>query len=88
MLMLNSRGRIDMRAYVSLVMGALLLAGCATGGPSSRVVAERLVGETSPPPPNLCSAGDPDRRAWFCVIGRTLYGIGANLQPDTELRSK
>lgn len=85
--MLNWRGRIDMRTYVSLVLGALLLAGCATGGPSSRF-AERSASEPSPPAPTRCSAGDPDRWAWFCVIGRTLYGIGASLQPDTELRSR
>ncbi len=88
MLMLEWRGRSDMRAYVSLVVGAALLAGCTTGGPSSRLAAERLSGEPSPPHPTRCSAGDPDRWVWFCVISRTLYGIGANLQPETELRPK
>ncbi len=83
----DRRGRIDMRAYVSLVIGALLLAGCAMGGPSSRFTAEPS-SSASPQAPTRCSAGDPDRWAWFCVIGQTLYGIGASLQTDTQLRSK
>ena len=77
-----------MRAYVSLVIGALLLAGCATGGPSSRFAAERSSSEASRQAPTRCSAGDPARWAWFCVVGQTIYGIGASLQPDTQLRSK
>lgn len=77
-----------MRAYVSAVSGVLLLAGCATGGPSSRFAAERSAIEVPPSAPARCSVADPDRWAWFCVIGQTLYGIGASLQPDTNLRSR
>jgi len=29
-----------------------------------------------------CSDGDPDRFAWFCIVGRVLYGAAAFLQPD------
>jgi hypothetical protein len=87
MLLLDWRRRIDMRAYVSPVIGALLLAGCATGSPSSRVATDRSGSEPSSAPAR-CSAADPDRWAWFCAIGQSLYGIGANLQPDTQLRSK
>jgi hypothetical protein len=69
---------------VSLAVGALLVAGCATGGGASRVAAERP-GEP-PPPPKRCSPADPDRWAWFCVIGQLLYTVGGALQPESELR--
>ena len=86
--MLDWRRRIDMRAYVSLFISALLFGGCATGRPSSQFAVERSASEPSPPPATRCSVGDSDRWAWFCVIGQALYGIGASLQPDTNLRSK
>jgi hypothetical protein len=86
--MLDWRRRMVMRAHVSLVIGALLLAGCATGGSSSRVDTERSAGEPSPSAPTRCSAGDPDRWAWLCVLGQILYGIGENVQADTQLRSR
>ncbi len=73
---------------LSLVIAGLLLAGCATGGASSRVASERSASEPSPPRAARCSADDPDRRAWFCVIGQALYSIGASLQPDTTFRSR
>lgn len=69
-----------MRASFSVVVVVLLLAGCATSTtpivpapaePEGRVAAQR------------CSASDPDRFAWFCVIGRALYGAAAFMQPDS-----
>lgn len=84
----NTKGReSDMRPYVRIVMGAFLVAGCATGSSSSRVAGEQSGREASAVPAR-CSAGDPDRWARFCVIGQALYGIGANLRPDTQVRSK
>ena len=29
-----------------------------------------------------CSASDPDRNAWFCVIGQILYSVTGAMQPD------
>jgi hypothetical protein len=29
-----------------------------------------------------CSPSDPDRHAWFCVIGQILYGVAGAMQPD------
>jgi hypothetical protein len=77
-----------MRAWLGLVVGALFLAGCATGGSSSRPASERTAGEPSSPAPSRYSAADPDRWAWFCVIGRGVYSILAELQPDRNLRTK
>ena len=88
LLMLDWHRRIHMRAYVSLVIGALLFAGCATSSVSSRVAPQGLVDEPSASTLTRCSAADPNRWAWFCVIGQSLYGIGANLQPDAQYRFK
>ena len=78
----------NMRAYVSFVSCALLLAGCTTSSVSSPVALERSADRPSPPTPARCSAADPGRWAWFCVIGQSLYGIVANLQPDVQQRLK
>ena len=82
------RRSLDMRAHMSLVSAALLVAGCATGGASAPRTTERSASEPLLPTPTRCSAGDPDRWAWFCVIGQALYGTAANLQPDAKLRSR
>jgi hypothetical protein len=62
----------------------MLLAGCATAGPSrpSASAAEASA------PPRRCSLTDPDRWAWFCVVGRVLYGAAAFFTPvdETALR--
>jgi hypothetical protein len=76
-----------MRVGANLLVVALLLAGCVTGSASSRSAAERTASAASPGS-GRCSAGDPDRWAWFCVIGQGLYTILSALQPDTDLRSK
>jgi hypothetical protein len=76
-----------MRVGANLLVVALLLAGCVTGSASSRSAAERRSSAASPGS-GRCSAGDPDRWAWFCVIGQGLYNILSALQPDTDLRSK
>ena len=35
--------------------------------------------------PRRCSAADPDRGAWFCVVGQILYGAASFFQPVNEL---
>jgi hypothetical protein len=62
----------------AVVLAALLLAGCATTAPPrSRAEASET--------PRRCSTGDPDSSAWFCVVGRILYGALSSLQPINEL---
>jgi hypothetical protein len=68
---------------VSLLVAASLLAGCATGDGASRVTAPRA-GEAAASPPRRCSPADPDRWAWFCVIGRLFYETAAAFQPPSE----
>ena len=83
----RDRGGVLDCARVILVVSVLLLAACATGTPSPRAGVEASAGARSSPPMR-CSAGDPDRGAWFCVIGQILYGIGTALQPDPDVRAR
>ena len=69
------------------VCAAALAGGCAT---------------STPPPPTAtagpgdaprratrltrCSDVDPDRDAWFCVIGRILYATLSMMQHDVDSR--
>ncbi|MGH7299653.1 MAG: hypothetical protein ACREKQ_11820 [Candidatus Rokuibacteriota bacterium] len=62
-----------------ILVAAVLLAGCATAAPTRPRAAGAL--ET----PRRCSAGDPDRSAWYCVAGRILYSAIASFQPINEL---
>ena len=73
------------RRVPQLFLGAVLLAGCATTDVSSRAP-ERSVDERPSSTLTRCSPADPDRGAWFCVIGQALYSIGANFVPDTPHR--
>ena len=81
---MRPRGTLRKRAP-SLFLGALLVAGCATTSVSSRAP-ERSLDEPASSALTRCSAADPDRWAWFCVIGQALYSIGANFLPDTHHR--
>jgi hypothetical protein len=60
----------------SLALIALLVGGCATAAPSPSTAASdsRSI--------KRCSPGDPDRHAWFCMIGQILYGVVGAMQPD------
>jgi hypothetical protein len=63
------------------VLAAVLLAGCATSGPPRSGPATAEATQT----PRRCSPADPDRWAWFCVVGRVLYGAAAFFTPANEV---
>lgn len=67
-----------MRRLAALLIVLTLLGGCAS---ASRPAAAG----TADPPPRRCSPADPDRWAWFCVVGQILYGAAAFFQPVNEL---
>ena len=63
----------------SLALIALLFGGCATAAPPPSTAG----GESkSTSAIKRCSPSDPDRHAWFCVIGQILYGVAGAMQPD------
>jgi len=68
-----------MRRLAFALLAATLLAGCAA---SSRPSASRT-DETSQAP-RRCSTADPDRWAWFCVMGQILYGAASFFTPVNE----
>ena len=57
----------------ALLLAAYLLGGCATARPAARA--------EEPSTPRRCSPADPDRWAWFCVVGQILYGAAMFFQP-------
>jgi uncharacterized protein YceK len=66
------------RRLAALLIVLTLMGGCATASrPASAGAADA--------PPRRCSPADPDRWAWFCVIGQILYGAAAFVQPVNEL---
>ncbi len=69
-----------MRGLAVLLIGLTLLGGCAT---VSRPAATRA--DEAPAAPRRCSSADPDRWAWFCVVGQILYGAASFFQPVNEL---
>lgn len=74
---------MNARAALLLVASALLLSGCATGNVSTSTSTAMSFGDTrAPSAMKRCSASDPDRNAWFCVIGQILYGVAGAMQPD------
>jgi uncharacterized protein YceK len=68
-----------MRRLASVLLVAALLAGCAT---TSRPTASRS--DQASQSPRRCSTADPDRWAWFCVVGQILYGAAAVFTPINE----
>ena len=69
-----------MHRLAVLLVALALLGGCAT---SSRPATARA--DDASATPRRCSAGDPDRGAWFCVVGQILYGAASFFQPVNEL---
>ncbi|HEY7651567.1 MAG TPA: hypothetical protein VIG07_02005 [Methylomirabilota bacterium] len=69
-----------MRRRLALaLLAAILLAGCAT---ASRPSTSRP--DESAQAPRRCSTADPDRWAWFCVVGQILYGVASFFTPVNE----
>ncbi|HWN02089.1 MAG TPA: hypothetical protein VNQ72_03715 [Candidatus Dormibacteraeota bacterium] len=68
------------RRSVLILLAATLLAGCAT---TARPSAART--EQASQAPRPCSTADPDRWAWFCVVGQILYGAASFFTPVNEL---
>jgi hypothetical protein len=65
-----------------LVLAAILAAGCATAPPPASSVASDAPQGTGY---RRCSAADPDRSAWFCVIGQIVYNVFAATQTDPSV---
>ena len=70
-----------MRRLGATLLAAVLLAGCATAGPPP----PRPTAADATQTPRRCSPADPDRWAWFCVIGQVLYGAAAFFTPVNEV---
>jgi hypothetical protein len=68
-----------MRRLAGALLAMMVLAGCAT---ASRPSASRADQASQAPP--RCSSADPDRWAWFCVIGHILYGAASFFTPVNE----
>lgn len=68
-------GRTARRSGLVLI-AAIMLVGCATAAPPRRAA------DASP---QRCSTADPDRHAWFCVVGQILYGAATFFTPANEL---
>ena len=69
-----------MRSLACTLLAATLLAGCAT---TARPATSRA--DQTSQAPRRCSTGDPDRWAWFCVVGQILYGAASFFTPVNEL---
>jgi hypothetical protein len=67
-----------MRRVAAALLAVGLLAGCAS---ASRPAASRA--EDAAAAPRRCSPADPDRWAWFCVVGQILYGAAVFFQPPS-----
>jgi hypothetical protein len=72
-------GRTAWRS-VLILLAATLLVGCAT---TARPSASRA--DQASQTPRRCSTADPDRWAWFCVVGQILYRAASFFTPVNEV---
>ena len=70
------------RRSVAILLAAIVLAGCATTAP------ERSGTAAAAEAPRRCSPTDPNRWAWFCVVGQILYGAAAFFTPANETTTR
>ena len=69
------------RDVVALAAAAFIVAGGS--GCASVHVASPLDDPRAPSTAvKRCSPSDPDRSAWFCVLGQFLYNLVGVMQPD------
>jgi hypothetical protein len=72
-----------MRRLAGAILAATLLAGCASTPRSSASRADQAW-----PVTRRCSPADPDRGAWFCVVGQFLHGAAAFFSPANETATR
>ena len=63
----------------ALALITVLVLGCATAAPPPSTAGAESKSTSAI---RRCSPSDPDRHAWFCVIGQILYGVAGAMQPD------
>jgi hypothetical protein len=68
------------RRLAVVLLAGILLTGCATTSPPSAARADEASRA-----PRRCSPADPDRWAWFCVVGQILYGAASFFTPVNEV---
>jgi hypothetical protein len=73
-----------MRRLGATILAAVLLAGCAASSPPR----PRPTAADASTTPRRCSPADPDRWAWFCVVGQVLYGAAAFFTPVNEVTTR
>ena len=68
-------GRRAARGACAVAVAALLIGGCAATTPPTGPTSS--VGDQPRPTAGIkrCSPSDPDRYAWFCIVGQLLYNI-------------
>jgi len=65
-----------------LVLAAILAAGRATAPPPVSPASSVSIDSRQEAGYRRCSAIDPDRYAWFCVVGQIVYNVFAVTQTD------
>jgi hypothetical protein len=81
----SAGGGSIMKALRLALFAAALAGGCATSSPppATSGAADEARQATRL---TRCSAADPDRSAWFCVVGQILYSTLSMFQQDISSR--